>query len=311
MENKNTNLPVIVKDVSDSVMARVNDMLEHKELVLPEGYNAGTALRSAALILQETKDKNGMTALEVCTKASVCNALLDMCIQGLQPSKKQCYFIAYGNQLQMFRSYFGTQAALKNAMPEVGKVVADLVHQDDEVVWQTNEYGERYVEKIVTDPITNINKAIVFGYCNIYNTKGEIIGTTVMTWDDIQKSWRQSRNFKADGIHQKFPSEMAKRTLINRACKGLLNTSVDTDRNAIIEAFNRTTDGEFDNDPKKAEESKDEPVAQTMADRVKAKYMAQKKEEEKPVEIEPVIKPETEDDFPFEPTNESNSEGLF
>lgn len=310
---ENNNLPTIVKDVSDSVMGRINVMLEKKELVLPEGYSAGTALRSAALILQETKDKNGKTALEVCTKASVCNALLDMCLQGLQPSKKQCYFIVYGNQLQMFRSYFGTQAALKNAVPEVGKIISDLVHQDDEVVWGTTEYGERYVERINTDPITNINKAIVFGYCNIFDKNGVLVGTTVMTWDEIQKSWRQSRNYRADGVHQKFPSEMAKRTLINRACKNLLNSSVETDHSAIIEAFNRTTDGEYDNSTPAQEVKAEETKEQSMADKIKAKYMAeeQPKAEEIPVEDISTEEPyEDEELMPF-PEGEVNSEGLF
>ncbi|MBQ1358402.1 MAG: recombinase RecT, partial [Oscillospiraceae bacterium] len=149
------NAIAIVKDVSDAVMARINDMTDKQELVLPEGYNAGTALRSALLLIQETKDKNGKTALDVCTKASVTNTLLNMCIQGLQPSKRQCYFIVYGNQLQLFRSYFGTQAALRRAVPSVGKIVTDLVHEGDEVEFGTSPFGERYAVRIVTDPITN------------------------------------------------------------------------------------------------------------------------------------------------------------
>ena len=165
---------------------------------------------------------------------------------------------------------------------------------------------------IALEHITNINKAVVFGYCNIYNTKGEIVGTTVMTWDEIQKSWRQSRNFRPDGVHQKFPSEMAKRTLINRACKGLLNTSIDTDRSAIIEAFNRTTDGEFDNEPKAEAEAKEEPVKQSMADRIKAKYIAEEKAETQNAEEEPVMEsdgyPEP-DDAEYE--SETNTEDLF
>ncbi len=45
-------------------------------------------------------------------KTSISNALLDMVIQGLSPAKKQCYFIKYGNKVQLMRSYFGTMAVL-------------------------------------------------------------------------------------------------------------------------------------------------------------------------------------------------------
>lgn len=51
--------------------------------------------------------------MEVCSRESIANSLLDMVVQGLSPAKTQCYFIVYGNQLQLNRSYFGTQAVLK------------------------------------------------------------------------------------------------------------------------------------------------------------------------------------------------------
>ncbi len=34
-------------------------------------------------------------------------------------------------------------------------------------------------------------------------------------------------NLKKDGTHRRFPQEMAKKTVINRACKKLLNSSDD------------------------------------------------------------------------------------
>lgn len=243
---ENTTSVALVKDISDTVMVRINDMMGKHELVLPDNYNAGTALRSAMLIIQDTKDKNGRTALDVCTKASVVNSLLNMCIQGLQPSKRQCYFITYGNQLQLFRSYFGTQCALRRAVPGVHKIVADLVRYNDEVEWATSEYGERYVARIVSDPFENADKPYKYGFCNIYDHRGELLASCVMSWADIQTSWKQSRNWKAaDGVHQKFPEEMAKRTLINRACKNLLNGSADIDA-VVAGAFNQTTDAEYE-----------------------------------------------------------------
>ncbi len=70
-------------------------------------------MKSAWLILQAAVDKDKKPVLEVCSKNSIANALLDMVVQGLNPAKKQCYFIAYGNGLACQRSYFGTMAVTK------------------------------------------------------------------------------------------------------------------------------------------------------------------------------------------------------
>lgn len=246
MAENNTSLVPIVKDISDQVMGRIADMVDKQELRLPDGYNAGTALRGAMLILQETKDKNGQSALQVCTKASVVNALLNMCIQGLQPEKKQCYFIAYGNQLQLFRSYFGTQCALRRAVPSVGKIVADVAHEGDKYEWDVNQLGERYITRITTDPIENMGKPYKFGFCNIYDTEGNLMASTTMSWANIEASWAQSKTYKFDDSpHKKFPEEMSKRTLINRACKNILNSSTESIA-TIVAAFNQTTDSEYE-----------------------------------------------------------------
>src|SRR5690606_18237710 len=55
--------------------------------------------------------------------------------------------------------------------------------------------------------------------------------TEIMTWAQIQQSWRQSRQYKPeDGKvtpHITFPDQMALRTVIRRACKYIINTSSD------------------------------------------------------------------------------------
>lgn len=308
------NAIAVVKDVSDAVMARINDMTDKQELVLPEGYNAGTALRSALLLIQETKDKNGKTALDVCTKASVTNTLLNMCIQGLQPSKRQCYFIVYGNQLQLFRSYFGTQAALRRAVPSVGKIVTDLVHEGDDVEFGTSPFGERYAVRVITDPITNIEKPIVYGFCNIFNIGGELMASTLMTWKDIQRSWAKTRSGGA--TQKEFPEEMAKRTLINRACKHILNSSTEAD-SVVTAAFNHTTDNEYLREEKVAQTQSSKPSVKERYGIGKAKDEAIDAKAEK-VEDLPLEGPEIFEDSPFDgcsqdslPNSEDYNEELF
>lgn len=308
---------VVSKEIGASVLGRITELVEGRQLTLPSDYDAGTAVNSAMLILQDTKDRNGHPVLEVCTKASIAKSVLDMVIQGLQPGKKQCYFIAYADQLTLFRSYFGTVAALRRAMPEVAHVSSEVIYNGDDVVYGLTPYGERYVQYIASEPLVNIGNGPRSGYCTIYDAKGNVLGSTIMTWEQIQTSWRQSRNYKTEGgVHQRFTEEMAKRTLIAKACKLLLNTSNDMAGNsAVVKAFNDTTDSEFDmevqNEQKpqnkrlsfkerhgiaapKTEENKDD--AEKPAEKAEEKVSEEKTET--PAQAE-VSGPEDFDDEPF------------
>ena len=78
-----------------------------------------------------------------------------------------------------------------------------------------------------------------------------------MTKKEIDASWSQA---KTTNVQKKFPQEMAKRTVINRAAKAFINTSGDSD--LLIEAINNTTENEYDNGPKEVEAVEDEVKAE-------------------------------------------------
>lgn len=224
------------KEMIDSVLFKVNKMEREGNISFPSRYNPGNALRSAWLQIQEAKDMNNRPALEVCTKESVANALLNTVIQGLSPAKKQVYYIVYGNQLQAQRSYFGTMAATKR-IPGVVDVWADVVYEGDQFQakkvhggWQVIQH-ESAPENI--DP-----QKIRYAYA-VVELEDEEPFTEIMTWAQIQQSWAKSRS-KAQTVHKEFPDQMAKRTVINRACKMFFNTSDDSDQ--LIDAFNATGD---------------------------------------------------------------------
>ncbi|MEJ7445812.1 RecT family recombinase, partial [Staphylococcus hominis] len=65
-----------------------------------------------------------------CTKESMAQALLGMVTQGLNPAKNQCYFIPYGNKMQIQRSYHGNIMMLKR---DAGAkdVVAQIIYKGD------------------------------------------------------------------------------------------------------------------------------------------------------------------------------------
>lgn len=240
MSNQN-QLAIIQKDITDSVNHKLND-LQKEGLVIPPKYNASNALKSAFFKLQETKDKSGRPALEVCTKESVANSLLDMVVQGLSPAKTQCYFVVYGTQLKMERSYFGTQAVLKR-LTNVKDIWANVIFEGDVFDYEIDGGREKLLKHETN--FLNRDKDILGAYAVVKTNDDEEI-LTVMTRKEIDIAWGQSKT--SQGVHKKFPQEMAKRTVINRAAKAYINTSDDSD--LLVDAINRSTENEYENERK-------------------------------------------------------------
>ena len=204
------------------------------QLDLPPDYSVSNALRSAYLLLQEVKDKNKKPALKVCTNASVYNSLLQMAVMGLNPAKKQCYFVVYGNQLTLMRSYFGAAALARRVRPEIKEVVAQAIYADDEFSFEIVN-GQRRVTKH-TQTLAGMQKdKIVGAYAVALNDSGEVLETDIMTMEEIKAGWKMSKMYpiKDDGsiktgsTHDKFTADMVKKTVISRLCKPIINSSSD------------------------------------------------------------------------------------
>jgi recombination protein RecT len=237
---KPTELAIIKKDVVDVVGAKINQYVSEGRLHLPDHYSAENAMKSAWLILQETVDKNKQPVLKTCTRDSIANALLDMVVQGLNPAKKQGYFIAYGTQLQFQRSYFGTAAVAVRALGCLPPF-AEVVYKNDEFEYEITRTGKRI--KLHSQRLENVDpKNIIAAYAVIEWPVNQARApyTEIMTIDQIKQSWKMSKMNPdaADSTHSKYPDQMAKRTVINRACKLLINATKDND--LLIEHFNRS-----------------------------------------------------------------------
>ncbi len=227
--------------LTDLVLDRVKQMQDTQDLSLPKNYNASNALNAAFLELQKVQDRNHRPALEVCSHDSIVKSLLDMTLQGLSPAKDQCYFIVYGNELQMQRSYFGTVAAVKR-LDGVKKVRAEVVHEDDAFAIGANEDMELIVKQFIPK-FENQDKPIIGAFAMIKTDEGTDF--TVMTKKEINQSWAQTRQ-KNNKVQQNFSQEMAKRTVLNRAAKMFINTSDDSD--LLTGAINDTTSNEYDDE---------------------------------------------------------------
>lgn len=242
------------KTFGDVVFNTVTNYTESGELTLPANYSAGNALKGAMLILQQTKDRNGRPLAEVATKESIAQSLLEMVIQGLDPTANQVYFIQRGNQLTMMRSYFGSMKALRR-LDSVADVWANVIYEGD-VIEVGFENGREVVVKHETD-FANRDYAIKGAYAVIKRTDGDL-DYTIMTKKEIDTAWSQT-SMKNNAVQQKYPQEMAKRTVLNRAAKTYINT--DSENSELVKAYNNTLDNEFDNgEPVKVEHDKSKKI---------------------------------------------------
>ncbi|AOB19665.1 recombinase RecT [Lactiplantibacillus plantarum] len=218
----------------------IEDMKNNEGLSLPPDYSVGNALNSAYLILSDTS--KGQPLLDKCDQGSVIKTLMNMAIQGLSPAKNQCYFIPYGNQLVMQRSYFGSISVVKR-LSNVKDIQAQVVHKDD--TFKIGGENGVLVVKEFEPSFENLDKPIIGAFAWIEDINGNRT-YTVMTKKDIDTSWSHAKTKK---VQNEFPEEMAKRTVINRAAKFYINSSSDND--LFVKAVNETTRNEYENDDRK------------------------------------------------------------
>lgn len=239
---KKSSLQLIKEEVVDATAARVQSFLQSGQLHLPKGYSPDNAMKAAWLVLQEVKTKDQKLAIEVCSRSSIANALFSMIVQGLDPLKQQCYFIAYGAHLSCQRSYFGT-IAIAQRMAGVADVLPQ-VRYADEPFKAIIERGRVIIERheINLDPDRDPNTPITHAYCVVEFTDGRPPVTELMRWDQIQTSWKKSRgNPNKDGSpHQDQPDQMAIRTVVNRALKRYINSSTDAHLGELLDDIERT-----------------------------------------------------------------------
>lgn len=269
--------------------------LQEQGLEMPPGYSPQNALKSAFFELTNNTGGNllQMAATNQEMKTSISNALLDMVIQGLSPAKKQCYFIKYGNKVQLMRSYFGTMAVL-DRVTGGADITPVVVRQGDE--FEVAMDGPNMVVKKHETKFENLDNEIIAAYVVIKLANGKET-TTVMTKKQIDQSWAKSK-MKGSGPQKEFPEEMAKRTVINRAAKALINTSNDND--LLVQAAKDTLENEFDDERKDVTPQPKQVVA------LEEKLFSNKKAEPIQKEAEEIMIP---DDIQEENTRIANMPG--
>lgn len=223
--------------------------LEEKKkfgLAFPANYSVSNALNSAYLMLQDmtVKRKKGSDwveerALDVCTKQSIASSLMDMAVQALNPMKKQCYFVTFGNKLTLMRSYQGTMAVARRV--GATDIRAEVIYEGDTFRYHI-ENGYKVIDEHTQD-FKNIDNEKIVGAYAIVEHPDFTPYVEIMNINQIRRAWAKGKAdlTKANDVHNEFADQMAKKTVINRACKNFINSSDD---GYLMETFDRTTSNE-------------------------------------------------------------------
>lgn len=256
--NEQTQAPVVASGKPANILInQFAELVEKGQLSFPKNYNYVNAIKYAALVINQER------SLANCTTASIVQAMSDMALQGLDVGRKQGYFITYGNQLKFFRSYFGdVAAAMQSGL--VKDIKAVVIHEGDE--FDTEIVNDEEVVKYHVSSFKNKDKEIIGAYAVAILPHGAK-RYCVMTKKEIEKNWSKTTSHTSQ-VQKDFPQEMAKRTVIRRLVKLLFN-SANTAENfetSLVAAFNRSTEAEYEQEPKAKANVKTNIVVPSIVD---------------------------------------------
>ena len=242
--SRNELQTILANDVelADSLFNTFNEMYDNGQLHVPENYSIGNALKSALNVILTSEQCDKLLA---CSVESKKQALTEYVVQGLDASKKQAYFIPYGNKMQLMRSYFGDVCVTKQT-GLIKDVYAVVIYEGDIIEIGFDDYGRETLIDHKTSFLNRDNKII--GAYGVAVGQNDYKMYSFMTRKELEASWDMSKA-KTSKFLNNFQQEAAKRTVIRRLVKMIFNTSLNTteQQSLIIGSYNRTTADEYDN----------------------------------------------------------------
>ncbi len=238
-EPQKTELSVVRQEMLERVEKQLEQMNKKGRIHFPANYSSSNALQAAWLILQDTNDRNGKPALEICTRASIMNCLLRTVVNGLSPSKSQVYYIPTGNALTMFISYFGAVAmAKRHGMKD--DPFTQVVYKGDGFEYEIDPVNRTMTVTEHTQKLENIKAGNIIAAYAVAEMNDGSFRTEIMTIDQIHKNWERGP-MKGNGpMHKDHPEQACRRTVISRLCKMIVKASDDSD--LVMDLFDETDD---------------------------------------------------------------------
>lgn len=236
LQMKTQEMNIIEKNVTKKI-----DNMIGTGISFPANYDPKKALQNFMMTIKMD------TKLSNCEQTSIMQCATQMINLGLDVANKQCYPIPYGNKLTLSVSYFGNQTILKR-IKGIKDVISMVIFEEDDIDYDI-QLGQIINLKHKTT-FKNRKSGIAGAYCVILLDE-EIFGRSehveIMDIDEIKMSWGQGATKGNSPAHTKFPGEMAKKSVINRAVKNFTNTLTDSDSIDIVSSYNEVVNSEYEN----------------------------------------------------------------
>lgn len=239
-----TNKQIVKRVDLDKCVSWANSFVKSKgAMSVPKNYDVVGAVKSLYLQILETKDKNGNSAIDVCTEASIKKTVTEMVSKGVDPRKKQCYPIVYGKALTLQVGYFGNQRVARTYNPQLGEFHAQVIYDGDDFKDNIELDGRRVIVEHKQVAFKERKIENIIGAYSVVMVNG-LPDAEVMTMEEIKRSWAKSKT--GGDTHKLFTVEMAKKTVISRHAKRWANASDDS---AVIDDnYDDETPVDIDND---------------------------------------------------------------
>ena len=229
-ENKQAKLE---SRIVSQAISKYQEMVENKVFDVPENYSYKNAIQAARYLISKPIEKGpnkGKAIVDFCTEDSILKAVMEMAQKGLNPDKKQCYFIPYGNICTLSISYQGNVALAKRGGEDIGETYGYAVYKNDklELVFDPKK-GVIQVKSYVPD-ISKWTKSDITGaFAVITDRAGDVRYTEYMTMEQIKDSWAMGGAKGESPAHKNFPDQQAIKTVKSRAVKSFVNTADDSE----------------------------------------------------------------------------------
>lgn len=208
-----------VTRVEEIALAKINDYM-NLGMTIPAGFNPTNSLKKARLMLNDMV-VNGKPLLEVCTKESIVQCLIESCMDGLDYQDRQIYFIPRANKLTNLESVYGRIARAQRASPNYKPIVC-YVHEGDIFDFGADlETGYTKVKKHETS-LENLDKPFIAAYAYVTDCDGNT-EVFVMAKREWLSSWKKSSNGAI--VSKEFERDMIFRTIVKKSTKALVNAS--------------------------------------------------------------------------------------
>lgn len=229
-QNQNTTG---VTQILNQAIKQYTKMVEDKVFDVPDNYSYKNAIQQARYLLTKPADagKNkGLAIIDICTPQSILQSVMEMAQKGLNPDKKQCYFIPYGNTCTLSISYQGNVALAKRGGEDIGEVYGYAVYKDDVLDLSFNPQRGVFEIESYQPNISKWTKSDITGaFAVITDNAGEVKYTEYMTMEQIKDAWNMGFAKGESPAHKNFPDQQAIKTVKSRAVKSFVNTADDSE----------------------------------------------------------------------------------